>query len=277
VTIVRLSGPVAAASGLGRHDHVCWAYGPDDDLRQSVVTFLADGVAAGQRVAYAAAVDEAALYDVVRGLDGCDDLLRSGSLLLLPLAATYDAAEEHDPVGQVDAYARLSRAAVADGFSGFRVAAEATPLVREPGHRRSFARYEQLVDRYMAVEPFAAMCAYDTAVLTPDELTEVACVHPALHGGDLSPFQLYAQCATTSALRGEIDGFCSDLLARVLADLPGDVDAVDASALDFIDHHGLLALEMAARDRGGLTVTGARSALRRVHGLLGLQHVALAA
>jgi hypothetical protein len=256
---------------------VCWAYGPNDDLRQPVVTFLTDGVAAGQRVAYAAADDEAGLYDVVRGLDGCDDLLRSGSLLLLPLAATYDAAEDHDPVGQVAAYAGLTRAAVADGFTGFRVAAEATSLVQDPGRRRSFARYEQLVDRYMAVEPFAAMCAYDRAELARDELAEVACVHPAVHGVDLSPFQLYARDAATSALRGEVDGFCTDLFARVLADLPADVHTVDASALGFIDHQGLLVLDVAARARAGLIVTGARSTLRRVHGLLGLQHVALAA
>lgn len=255
---------------------MCWAYEGSDDLRDPVVEFLAGGVAAGQRVAYTADADEAELYGMVAGLDGCDELLSSGALVLLSLAGTYERTEGHDPVRRVAACADLTRRAIEDGYRGFRVAAEATPLVRDPEHRRTFARFEQLVDRYTTSEPFAAMCAYDAGVLGREDLAEVACVHPAVHGSDLAPFQLYATGATTSALRGEVDGFCVDLLSRVLADLPREVDALDASELVFIDHNGLLALDAAAASSGGLSVVCAPPMLRRIHGLLGLRHLRIA-
>lgn len=269
---MRRIGSVVLPSGFGRHDHVCWTYGPDDDLGSAVVDFLTEGIAAGQRVAYTAEASEAALREVVAGLACRDEFVASGALLLLSHAGAYDGAEALDPAEQVSAYASLTRHALHDGFTGFRIAAEATPLVRDVGRRQTFVRYEQLVDRYMAGEPFAAMCAYDVTELGSEAIAEIACVHPAVRG-EAPPFQVFAVGGSAAAVMGEIDGFCAELFGRVIDDMTSTVTAVDVSGLRFIDHHGLLVLDRFARDRGGLALTGATPMVRRVSDLLGLDHL----
>lgn len=275
MSVVRLSGTVDEAAGLGRHDHVYWSYEDAEILGPSVVAFLSDGVRAGQRVGYAALGDEADLLDVVSGLDGWRQLLASRALVLLPLGGVYGAAADLDPVAQVATYRSHTREALRDGFEGFRVAAEATPLVLDATKRRAFVRYEQLVDRYMAAEPFAALCAYDTTRLSPAELEELACVHPAVHAADPPLFRLYAAGPDRSVLVGAVDSSCAVLFERVVADLPPGVTSLDLTNLDFIDHHGLLALDRAATGHG-LLLLGARPVVARLCDLLRLEHLTVA-
>jgi hypothetical protein len=268
---VRLAGPVAAARDLGSHDHVCWTYDACDDLRDVFVEFLEAGLASGERVAVTAH-DEGELHDLVAALPGGEARVADRSLVLLPLAGVYDGGPV-DPLRQVSVYADHTRRALSEGFSGFRIAAEATPLIQEAERRQAFVRYEQLVDHYMAREPFAAMCAYDRSALEADEVTEVACVHPAVRGDEQPPFHLFARDSSTSAIVGEVDAFSGEVFERVLSALPAAVEALDVAALGFIDHRGLLALEREAAERGGLRLVRARRAVRRLHGLLGLRHL----
>ncbi|MEU4746903.1 MEDS domain-containing protein, partial [Actinosynnema sp. NPDC023658] len=158
----------------------------------------------------------------------------------------------------VRTYAAATEAALAAGFTGLRVAADATPLVRTPAQLDAFARYEHLVDRYLATHPMEAMCAYDRTRLGDDVVAQIACLHPR-SAEDAAPFHLHAHApaGTSAVLDGELDLESHDLwpLALERADLPAGEDGIviDATGLAFIDHRNLLALADHA-DRRGTTV-----------------------
>ena len=94
-----------------------------------------------------------------------------------------------DPDAQVRAYAAATGAALAADFTGLRVVAEATPLVRTPEQLDAFARYEPMIDGYMVTHPFSAMCAYDRRILDESAIAQLACLHTSTNAP--VPFRLH--------------------------------------------------------------------------------------
>lgn len=248
VVAVRASGSIETARSLGPHDHVCWVYDDHAEFLAAMVEFLAEGRASHQRVQYIARGDRAVLHGHVDGLDGVGDTAR-GPVLVLSLDEVYQPGETVGPEAQVAAYRAATERALADGFTGLRVAAEATPLVRTPAQRAAFVRYEHMIDRYMVAHPFSALCGYDRLELGHETVAEIACIHP-LGRPEVAPFQLFASERADLGLVGEVDCSSIDLFRRTLADVmagprrgdQGEV-TIDARHLTFLDHRGLAALE----------------------------------
>jgi len=257
--MMRASGTVDELSGVGLHDHVCWAYDDPTSFRHSAVECLAGGIALGARVEYVASGSVAALCDDLDALDDIESLVSGDALRVSSLDATYRGeATPVDPEAQVAAYARATRAALDAGFTGLRVVAEATPLVRTAQQRDAFARYEVLVDRYMTGHPFSAVCAYRRSELGSEALAEIACVHP-LATEHAAPFQIFTD-GPTVVLVGEVDVWSSGLFERALAriDKPSRANevVVDGSRLTFVDHRFLVALDaFAARHEVTVVIT----------------------
>ncbi|MFI9816497.1 MEDS domain-containing protein [Saccharothrix variisporea] len=250
---MRRSGSVRDARDLGRHDHLCWSYDETPDFLARVREYLAEGLQLGQRVRFAAL---GASPDALAGLPGIDAALASGAAEVTPLSDTYSG----DPEDQVRAYADATEKALADGYTGLRVAAEATPLVSTPPRLTAFLRYEHLVDRYMARRPFSAMCGYNATVLDEHTVTQLAGVHPCTNLP--VPFRLHAAPGgEVVELGGEVDASGHDLLASLLEriDVDGDL-VVHAPDLAFIDHRGLLLLADAAGRHAGSLVLRTRAA-----------------
>ncbi|TVT02102.1 hypothetical protein FNH07_28115 [Amycolatopsis bartoniae] len=260
---VRRVGAFAHARGFASHDHLCWSYRDRHEFRARAREFLADGLAEGQRVHYLTATEDAGL-----GLDGVEVSL---------VHENYTPGAVVDPAAQARSYAEATDRALRDGFTGFRVAADVTGLVRTPTQLAAFGRYEHLADHVMATRPFTAMCAYDRRALAEDVVTHLASLHPASNAEP--PFRLYA-CGTDGvSLAGELDLAGRTLLSLALerADLcPGQRSLyVEASGVRFIDHRALVALAEHARGRGFDEVvlrTGLRSPARLVE-LLGLDGI----
>ncbi len=237
--------------------HVCLAFDSRAELESQARDFLAAGEAAGQRVVFVAADAPFAALPFV----ALSDTYRDGAVV--------------DPVAQVAAYAAAAEAAVAAGYTGLRVVADATPLVRTPAQLDAFARYEFRVDRYMRDHPFTAMCAYDRAELGDDVIAQVACMHSASHAE--VPFRLHA-CPPGeggAALTGELDLTGHDLLTATLrrADLAPDGGEVvlQARGLRFADHRALVHLHDYAEERRTTVVLrGASGATGRLAALLDL-------
>ncbi|WP_410574308.1 MEDS domain-containing protein [Amycolatopsis sp. cmx-4-61] len=61
-----------------------------------------------------------------------------GAVQVASVDATYTTGTVVDPAGQVELYATATAEALAAGFTGFRVAAEATSLVRTPAQLDAF-------------------------------------------------------------------------------------------------------------------------------------------
>lgn len=213
--------------------------------------FLHEGLAIGERVCYVGAGSAESLAAQLRALEGMTEAWDSGAAQVVPLTVS-DAAIE--PTAQVRAYAEATAAALAAGFTGLRIVAEATPLVRTSAQLDAFARCEHLMDQYLAGHPFSALCAYDGRVLDDGVIDQLACLHPTSNQDSVG-FHLHASTADdySGTLSGELDLSTADLfttaLDRTALPLRGNELVVDARGLDFIDHRSLLRLFEHARRR----------------------------
>lgn len=271
-------GVSGASQGVGPHIHLCQVFDDHADFRAAAVEFLADGLARGLRVRYIAPPDEAALRADLAPLTALPQAHRSGAVEVMSVGGTYAGPEACvDVRTQVDSYTADTRAALADGFAGFRVAAEVTVLVRTPAQLDAFARYEHQADRLMTREPFTAMCGYRRAELGDDAVEQLACLHPG-GGAAQAPFRVHATRGADLAFSGELD-LTTVRRFTVAVERTGVLDGareivVDAIGLEFADHRNLLALERMA-DRYGRTIV-LRTARRwpaRLVAALDLTHV----
>lgn len=272
---MRYSGVVDPSSRLGAGDHVCLAYTDPADLHRRAVEFLAEGVAQGQRIIYIGDRPEQELRSHLEPLAGIGRLLESGAAQIFRATTVYSTSPVLDgaiPAVDADAqiawYSRQLGWALAAGFSGLRVVADATSLVGTEQQRDAFASYEHLLDRFMADLPLTIICAYSIDALGAEALSELACLHPAV-GAHSPPFRLFASRAEDWALAGEVD-YCSwELLGKSLNRTYGTPRraeiTVDAGALEFIDPGGLMALDGYARRRDSvLVLRGAQSGPARL-------------
>lgn len=244
---VPVAGMIGAAQGCSPHDHRCLAYDDPGEFQSRVLEFLADGLAQGRRVCYAANRDTAALWDDLRDLEEITRF-RPGAVRVQSLDDAAGAVVE--PVGLVQAYAAETEDALTAGFTGLRVVVEATPLVRSPEQLDAFARFEHLIDRYMTSRPFSALCAYNRVELGKETIAQVACLHPTANAG-AAPFRLHASTRAAASLGGELDLTSRDLFPMALRRVDirptaGEL-VLDATNLDFIDHRSMLALADYAR------------------------------
>jgi anti-anti-sigma regulatory factor len=273
---MRVSGVVEHARGLGVHDHVCWRYDKPAEFRATAREFLADGLAAGQRVLYIGVGEPKALADELREVKGLDKALATGIARVGSVDATYAAGTVIEPAEQVHRYAALTEQAVVAGFSGLRVAADVTPLARTDEQLDALARYEHRIDHYMAARPFAAMCAYNGSELGDDVVAQVACMHAAT-SPETSPFRLHGTdrrgCA--AAISGELDMASAESWPGALAraDLQPTAGKLvfDATRLTFIDHRSLMELVRHAHGQGlQVVMRGGPPSLSRLVDLLDL-------
>ncbi|GAA1341058.1 MEDS domain-containing protein [Saccharothrix algeriensis] len=266
----RLDGHGADATG---HAHVCWSYDGHAEFQRGAAEFLDEGLALGRRVLLVGPGSPESLAAALSGVEGAAAALATGAAEVCSIDDTYGGGGVVDPPAQVDAYAAATERALADGYTGLRVAAQATPLVRTPEQLAAFLRYEHLVDRYAAGHPFSALCAYDTSVLGEDAVAWLAGVHPRTNRP--GPFRLHATAepGVSARLAGELDLNGQDrfkaLLAHVDLRPEGGEIVLHAPELTFIDHQGLLALAAYARQRGTTAVlrTGWLGAARVVDAL----------
>lgn len=228
-------------------DHVCRGYRRRGEFVAHAQDFLAEGLAAGERVLYVAPGDEAALTGQLRVHERCDEGLERGAVQVASVDSAYPTGAVVDPAGQVELYAAATSEALAAGFTGLRVAADATSLVRTPAQVDAFARYEHLVDHYMATHPMSAMCGYDVAELGGEVVAQLACMHPHAHEGG-APFHLHGHVrdGSAAALDGDLDlesaGLWPLALERAALRPTAGTIAIDAAGLGFVDHRSLYAL-----------------------------------
>jgi ABC-type transporter Mla MlaB component len=271
---MRRHGRVANASGLGLHGHGCWTYSDDAEFRRGVLEFLADGLELGQRLLYVGAGGVPKLRRDLEDLPGVEELLGEGVLRIMPLESIYEVGQPIDAMAQLTMYAAAVETALQDGYRGLRVAAEVTPLVVDAELWPDHTRWESVADRYMAKNPMAALCCYDRRALPDQILADIACVHRTSNAPpETTPFRLYAGREGLS-LAGEVDCFSADALGRLLqlASPPHGDLMLELDELEFIDHHGVLALVEHARrleqDGRALTPLGAPPELDRLAALM---------
>ena len=134
------------------------------------------------------------LRDELAALPVGDRLMARGGWGVSPVDDFYRYRDDDrvvDPQGSVAARVDDIERALAAGFTGLRIVADATAVVRRAEQVEAFARYEYLLDQAMTVLPANALCAHDRARVDGASALGLACLHPAT-GPDPTPFNLYA-------------------------------------------------------------------------------------
>lgn len=142
----------------------------------AVQVFLLEGVQAGLRVGYVGRVGPVVTAPAAEWArrEG-----RSDAVFSLDLAGTYLPDGVVSPQRQVKVFRHATELALADGFAGLRVAADATDLVRTPEQLDAFVRYEHVIDRYMADQPFPGCVRLTADGLAMRQRISLACTRSA--------------------------------------------------------------------------------------------------
>ena len=158
---MRAHGRVVEVPEPGPADHVCWVYDDPRDLDTAAARFLAGGLARGERLLVIGDGMIETLHRDTLPFGGTDALLATGALQILDLPRPTTAPRRFSPEQQLAFYDAATRKALDDGFTGLRVAAEASALAADPASRPALVRWEHLADDFMARgSGFTAMCAY---------------------------------------------------------------------------------------------------------------------
>lgn len=273
---MRVYGSIDAASGLGHDGHACWGFDQPQEFVDAALEFLTDGLRLGQRLAYVGSEPVAEQRERLDALGDVGGLIDSGALLLFELGDLYRVGEPVDVDAQVAAYSAATDAAFADGYTGLRVAAQATDLVAEPETWDAHVHWESVADRILSRRSLSALCGYERAALPAQLLADLAAIHPAANGcAGSAPFHLFGEDGDL-ALTGEVDLFSSETFDRALGFACDGSEPVslDLGELDFIDHRGLEVLAAHAgrlTGEGGCTIQHEPHVVSRLCELLELQ------
>lgn len=237
--------------------------------------FLAEGLEAGQRISYIGSRCPTELAADLAPIGDVDALIRNGQLEVASSAAMYPGQATVDPEAQVATFREINRRARADGYTGYRVVADMTPLLGGPARFAALTRYEHLADRLIAAEQITGMCAFRRDALDEESVELVGCLHP-LSAGVAPAFRLYALAPGTLALEGELDVFGLGRLGEALTALPdrgAEID-VDVSGLSFVDHRSLCFMDEWAAGVGvHMRLIGSTPIIGRLGSWLGLRRL----
>ena len=231
--------------------HASCLHGDVAEYRRCLADFFAEGVQGGLRLAYVSSDDVQAARANLADLGDLDRLLAGGALHVLSAREIYGAGGPVDPERVVAFVAAATEQALADGFGGLAMSADATGLVGTPVQKDAFARCEFLVDRYMAGHPLSALCGYGLG-LGNDTVAEFALLHTPAPSNE-APLQVFGCADGAIGLAGECDPIGIAALGRVLPRLraaDGGTLVVDMAGVEFVDHRLLLTLDRYARGNG---------------------------
>ena len=178
------SGPVMQQEAqhiecFGRGDHGCLVYDSGARLAAVTASFLADGLARGERCLYshddgAAEPFRAALQ--ARGLN-LFDAEQSGRLAMTSTGETYAEGGRFDGRAAAAFYADTAVAARGAGYAGLRVAGSANWAADDASVVAALLDYEALVDPVLHGQGVTALCLYDRRRFADAQLCAVVRNH----------------------------------------------------------------------------------------------------
>jgi anti-sigma regulatory factor (Ser/Thr protein kinase) len=179
-------GTVDTSRGEGSLTHRALLYGSKDEFLASTVPFIQDGLDRGAPIRVAVTDRKRAWLRAALGSDARYVIFSDGSQCyrhpVQTLAATY----------------RTVRAANSGGPS-LRMIGEPLWTPRTAQECKEWERYESLVNVALAWANATLVCTYDTRIIDPNVVTEVARTHPELVvSGGTRPSPSYADPVTFS-------------------------------------------------------------------------------
>ncbi|HZU76269.1 MAG TPA: MEDS domain-containing protein [Dehalococcoidia bacterium] len=238
---------------LRPRDHVAWFAAGQEELYTMAVPALAEGLRRGEKLMFIAEEPEP---NRLTGVGDVDQLLAGLQLEVLQVDAVYCRRPELSASALLDAFEAALRDARAGGFSGIRVVADNTPLVR--GSDEEFDHWlawEQVADRFQSDSAVTGICFFNTSELTRQRQDDLAALHPVRSTGDVEPrFSLFADGDAVFVV-GAVDAAAAEQLRRLLSVSHREL-VVDLSAAHLMDEQALLAIAQVATTQRPLRVRG---------------------
>jgi len=196
------------------HDHIGWVFSGPDEFASLAAPFLGEGAALGERLMFVAENPELDVYAAMT------EHLDPAVLQVASISEVYGASGVVDAPTQRATFAGAMAEALADGYSGIRVAADNSTLVTDPERLDAWIRWELVADRFMAENHVTGLCAFNRDKVKIDTLRHLATLHPLTSSSDPLPqFRLYVADGSLS-IEGEVDEFAVDHLELALSTLP---------------------------------------------------------
>ena len=249
----RRAGQVREPGDFHPGDHICWTYASDNEHRRVLTAFVAQGLQAGERVAYfAPRGQDVRLLEYLRACGvNPDPLVVEGVLVLGRAEDAYSASGSFDAGASLAGFRAMAQQAVADRYTGLRVAGENAWILTDPSYRALWPAYEVRVDRTIASLPLIGMCSFDLRECGDEIAQLMDAVHPLRLGAPAaeSKFHLHSDHDSGVVVQGELDLATSDTVASLLQALAEEdvVSRIDLSGLEFADVQGMRAIAGAAR------------------------------
>jgi hypothetical protein len=259
------------AIGPGSSPHESWQFVGRQDFQARANEHVLSSLDREQWVQYVGDAPHGQLRDELAALPGGDRLMARGGWGVSSVDDFYRYRDDDrvvDPERSLAARVEDIEQALAAGFTGLRIVADATAVVARPEQADAFARYEYLLEQAMATLPVGALCAHDRARVDRGSAAGLACLHPVM-GPDPTPFNLSAGRGADFSLAGQLDVASRQLMAQTIARiesyLAGPQLVVHGGNLKFIDHRAMLDLADVAQRIGAdrlVLQTNLRSAKR---------------
>ncbi len=241
---------------LRPHDHMGWIFAGSRGFAPIAEPFLAEGAALGERLMYVAADPDPAALSALAGVVG------PHGLQVASIAEVYGASGVVDAPSQRATFAGALADALAEGYSGIRVAADNTPLVSDEARLAAWIRWEIVADRFMSENPVTGLCAFDQEKINVDRLRHLATLHPLSSAASPVPqFRMFAESGNLS-VEGEVDSFAVSQLWLALESLPPKTGVlVDLAAASLRSHAVLAGLRRLCDAGVDVTIRGDRGAI----------------
>lgn len=178
---MRNSGTCFEVIGLRPHDHIGWVFDGPAEFYELAGRFLEDGTARRELLMLVADDPDPQAVHALSERCATDDLRVASS------AEVYGASGVVDAEAQRATFMAVLDEALAEGFSGIRVAADNTPLVLDEERLHAWIRWESVADRFMSEHPVTGVCAFDRGRVDVARLRHLATLHPLISASAPSP------------------------------------------------------------------------------------------
>ena len=262
--------------------HLCAFYDNDEQLARIASTFVARGLAAGDRLLYIAADDDAAtsMLSSLLGEDPSCHALANGQLDIQAFGDVYGDVHTGDFATIEAGFRAAAEQARKSGFPGLRVAAEMGDFARFLGSSEEVLRWEQRSTALQRDLGVSSVCQYDLRYLEADDAARLAAEHEALAPDrDDPPMATFSAVGEPWGLKvaGEVDIANREALIRAIrsrAEVSPRVH-LDLAELTFADVgtlSRLRSLAAALPHDGHLVLRRPPDLLRRILAITGLWH-----
>jgi anti-anti-sigma factor len=246
---------------LAAGDHACLVCASDDERWGLVSEYLRGGLERGERTIYITAEhSEEEVRQALSPEANADEL----TVVPASVAHGYGAGGGFDYVERLGVWTGHAHAAVADGFSGLRVAVDMTWVDEVDLSLEQLVDYERWGTHLLRASPGTALCIYDQRRFHSHTLARAGHAHAVRLGTAAARSPVFqSQLLTVSrsgpgavVISGEVDAANVSALAHALESVVDAQDALlmDLRELEFIDAAGLRAIHDMARRlhaRGG--------------------------